>query len=106
MPVSYKTEINSISINTLISQNSITNIDILKIDIEGAEKYLFSHEANLGWLDITRCIIFECPDRDAPFTTQLIFEQITSRGFKFNTFICGENIILMRQDFDCELIIK
>ena len=91
--------VSSISINQILSENNLNEIDILKIDIEGAEKYLFSNESNLDWLNKTNCLIFECPDSDEPFTTQLIYNQIIKKNLKFKTFLCGENIVLIKDDF-------
>jgi FkbM family methyltransferase len=91
--------VSSISINQILNENNLDEIDILKIDIEGAEKYLFSNESNLEWLKKTNCLIFECPDSDEPFTTQLIYNQIIKHNMKFRTFICGENLVLIKDDF-------
>ena len=89
----------SISINQILSENNLDEIDILKIDIEGAEKYLFSNESNLEWLNKTNCLIFECPDSDEPFTTQLIYNQIIKHNLKFKTFLSGENLVLIKDDY-------
>ena len=53
-----KNEVKTVSIDTLVNDYNISSIDILKIDVEGAEKELF--ESNFeAWLPITKCIIIE-----------------------------------------------
>ncbi len=62
--VSYNTKISSkgdlmesISMNTLMNTYNIEKIDLIKIDIEGAEKELL--KSNNSWLEITDNIIIE-----------------------------------------------
>lgn len=46
------------SMLSLLAEAGATEIDILKCDIEGAERELFSHDAD-GWLAVTRNIYIE-----------------------------------------------
>jgi FkbM family methyltransferase len=51
------------SINQLINNYNIKFIDILKIDIEGAEKQVFTSKySDLNFLNITKCIAMEIHD--------------------------------------------
>jgi FkbM family methyltransferase len=50
-------KVKSISLNTLIRDHSIEQVDLVKIDIEGFEHRLFSR--NTKWLDLVRNIIIE-----------------------------------------------
>lgn len=51
------------SINQLINDNDFKIVDILKMDIEGAEKQVFtSSTSNLDFLKITKCIAIEIHD--------------------------------------------
>ncbi|WP_264553463.1 FkbM family methyltransferase [Flavobacterium sp. N2038] len=53
----------SYTINDLMSKNNFDYIDILKIDIEGAEKQIFtSFESDLDFLNKTKCIAIEIHD--------------------------------------------
>lgn len=55
--------ITAYSINQLIADNNFEVVDILKIDIEGAEKEVFtSPKSNLDFLKITKCIAIEIHD--------------------------------------------
>jgi FkbM family methyltransferase len=68
---------------------------ILKLDIEGAEKRLFT-ENTADWIDCVRCVIFEVADHEGPGMTQAIFDALG--GHRFCSTICGENLILIRDD--------
>lgn len=52
-----KIVVKGLKINTLIRENNITNIDLLKVDIEGGETDLFSGDTS--WLHIVTEIIME-----------------------------------------------
>tara|TARA_B100001939_G_scaffold128918_1_gene111828 strand:- start:1305 stop:2117 length:813 start_codon:yes stop_codon:yes gene_type:complete len=93
--------IEAITINELIKQFSIEEIDILKIDIEGAEKYLFDETCD-NWIKKVNTFIIECPDNDAPYTTLQIFEAFRRNGLKFKTYINGENFIFVKSNCDFE----
>jgi FkbM family methyltransferase len=46
-----------ISMNTLLEKHGLHNVDVVKIDIEGAEYELFG--SHLEWLDRVRCVVIE-----------------------------------------------
>ncbi len=55
--------IQAYSINQLVVDNNFDIIDILKIDIEGSEKQIFTSKgSNVDFLKITRCIALEIHD--------------------------------------------
>jgi FkbM family methyltransferase len=80
------------SIDSLRMLRGWSQIDILKLDIEGAEHELFS--GNIDWLERVNCLIFEVPDSDKPGTLQLIFEKL--KGQQWNGMAIGENLVLLR----------
>tara|TARA_B110001450_G_C17586767_1_gene467275 strand:+ start:178 stop:915 length:738 start_codon:yes stop_codon:yes gene_type:complete len=87
--------IKTISIDSLMKQNTISIIDILKIDIEGAEKELF--ESNYeSWIPKTRCIVIELHDRMKSGCSKSFFKCISEYNFSFN--IRGENIVMINND--------
>ena len=55
--------IKAICMNTLLDKFSIDHIDLVKIDVEGAEKYIFS--SNTGWLKKVDNIIIELHGAEA-----------------------------------------
>ncbi len=91
------------TIPELIAQFHLKEIDILKLDIEGAEAIVFQTE-DRAWLHQVRCIIFECCDADDAGTTMSIFATLTAAGLNFNCHVCGENIIMIRSDTPWHLV--
>jgi len=79
-----------LSMRTLISRLGIDSIDILKIDIEGAEARVFSGDSS--WLDITRSIIVELHDRFEPGCARAFYGAIGK--FPFLQDIDGESVIV------------
>jgi FkbM family methyltransferase len=79
-----------ITIDSISEENNFKTIDILKLDIEGAEFNLFSNNPHT-WLSRTRCIIIELHDLVQPGTSQVFFQEMAK--YNWNTFIKGENII-------------
>lgn len=66
-------EVDGIALSEIISNNEITNITLLKMDIEGAEQYIFDVKSDLSFLKITSLIAIEIHDefniRDSIYKT-------------------------------------
>lgn len=67
-------------------------IDILKLDIEGAEKELFEDPAVDSWLEKTKVLIIELHDRIKPGCSYAFFNSI--HKYRWHLHVNGENIIL------------
>lgn len=67
-------------------------IDILKIDIEGAEKEIFSH--NCDWIDKVDILVIELHDRFREGCSESFYSAIKKYNFKISQR--GENIILFK----------
>lgn len=52
----------SITVNDIMDQNNFNNIDLLKIDIEGAETFLLEKNTDLDFLKVTKVIAIEIHD--------------------------------------------
>ncbi|MDP3698773.1 MAG: FkbM family methyltransferase [Nanoarchaeota archaeon] len=83
----------AISINSILSQEKIKEIDIAKIDIEGSEKELF--EKNCQWLPKTNLIVIEFHDRIRPGSSQPFWDAV--KGMKFKRYKKRKNIILVKE---------
>ena len=70
-------------------------IDLLKIDIEGAERELFSTPCD-SWLERTRIIVIELHDRIIPGCEHAL--AIATRRFRFLSMHKGEDTILVRNE--------
>ena len=73
----------------------MTEIDLLKIDIEGAELEVFSNNYE-SWLPKTKALIIETHDQDRKGTTRPFFSTIAK--YNFSTTISGENFVCIRED--------
>jgi hypothetical protein len=82
----------AITIEDIIESSSTGFIDILKLDIEGAEKEVFS--SSQGWLDKVGILIVELHDKFKPGCSQSFYSAVSQ--FNFKKFHKGENIILVK----------
>ena len=69
--------VDSLSLNGLFSKLRIDHIDLLKIDIEGSEKFLFAAETQ--WLEKVDHVIIEIHSET---DRKMCFEALVSRGFE------------------------
>jgi hypothetical protein len=70
-------------------------LDIVKLDIEGAEKAVF--ESNYeDWLPKTRLLIIELHDRMQPGSSKALFNALTRYNFSCETK--WENLLLYNND--------
>jgi len=92
-------DVNALTVVDVLNSLSLQGmpIDIFKIDVEGAEKYIFC-QGDTSWLDNVKVIIMEMPDNDSPGSFQEISNVIFSCCNKWSSHICGENIVLIRKD--------
>ncbi len=70
-------------------------IDVLKMDIEGAEKEVFS-AADLSWLDQVRCLIVELHDFMREGCSVSMYRALAGR--EFQQYVSGENLIIRLRD--------
>lgn len=54
--------IKGVTINEIVIQNNLDSITMLKIDIEGAERFIFKDNVDLSFLSITKIIAIEIHD--------------------------------------------
>jgi FkbM family methyltransferase len=76
-------QVKAISIDSIMQSNSLQEIDILKLDIEGAEKEVFENGFE-NWLPKTRLIIVEVHDN-------------MKKGFSLS--LKDENLVFLNNDF-------
>lgn len=83
-----------ITIDSLMSLCNFPHIDILKIDIEGSEKEIFTAGYD-KWLPLTRCLVIELHDRMKPGCSKAVFSAISNYTFEFS--IKGENLVFINK---------
>jgi FkbM family methyltransferase len=87
----------AVCVPTLMQEFGLDEIDILKLDIEGAEAEVF-RTADTAWLRRVRCFIIECCDGDDPGTTTAIFSALELAGVEVDCHIASECLVLVRRD--------
>jgi FkbM family methyltransferase len=86
-----KNSISAFTIDDIITKFKIEKIDILKIDIEGSEKELFSSNFE-RWLPKTRVIIIELHDRLKEGCSKSLFSALSN--FNYSISFRGENLYI------------
>lgn len=85
--------VQALSVSDLMEQYNLKTIDLLKIDIEGAEKEVFESGAE-KWLPQTKTIVVELHDRMKPGCSRVFFDSIKQENFAL--LVSGENLICVR----------
>jgi FkbM family methyltransferase len=88
-------DIEAVTIEQLMSDHGLPRIDILKLDIEGAEYHLFSRNT-ASWVPKVGVLIFECNDTDVRGAAQSVFG--ATLGEPFDCFISGESLVMIRRE--------
>ncbi len=86
----------AISIATIMKEQGWEQIDILKLDIEGSEKEVFS-SGYAEWLPKTRLIIIELHDHMRKGASSAVFKAVGEYRFSFS--MQHENLIFLNEDF-------
>ncbi len=83
----------TITMHDILRMANAMRIDVLKLDIEGAERELFHHSSS--WISRIDCIICELHDRFQPGCSRSFFT--ATRGFDYE-WVRGENVFVSRTD--------
>lgn len=89
-------DIKAITIDKILLNSDYSKIDLLKIDIEGSEKELFSKNYE-KWINKVNIIIIEFHDRINKDCTKTFYSAIDSNKWKI--YQKGENRIFIRKKF-------
>ena len=65
-------DIEAIGVKDIINQHHLPHIDLLKVDIEGSEKIIFSHPNAKDWLQFVNMILIETHDRFEPGCSEAV----------------------------------
>jgi FkbM family methyltransferase len=79
--LSSKDEIEGITITQLLKNKNWDYVDVVKIDIEGAEKSVFALDSDLTWLNSTKVLIIELHDNFIPECTKTFFSAIEKLNY-------------------------
>lgn len=81
------------SINDIMLEKGWSELDVLKIDIEGGEIDVFSK--NTEWLKVTKYIIIELHDYKAKGCSKALINAIKDHNYRIS--FSGENLILINE---------
>ncbi len=90
-----------ITMSDIINEHSLESIDILKLDIETAEKYLFSENFE-SWLPKVKVLIIELHDWLEPGCSKPFFTAINKIYDKYSYYILGDNTIIVNEGFEAQ----
>lgn len=80
----------AIGIEDIIADFKVGQIDVLKIDIEGSEVEVLSH--NNSWIDNVRVLIVELHDRFQPGCSEALEKALS--GHRYSKSMSGENVVI------------
>jgi FkbM family methyltransferase len=83
--------VDGMTISAIIESQNWSEVDILKLDIEGAEKEVFA-ASDLSWLKKVKLLIIELHDRDKEGCTKIVFEALNQ--FDYDAHFHHENIFI------------
>ncbi len=86
----------STTVAKLLADSGFDEIDLLKIDIEGSEKEVFSAPDVDKWLSKVKVLTIELHDRMKPGCSRAFFKAISKYNWHFE--LRGENLIFIRAD--------
>ena len=89
--------VQTVTIDELCEQNNIEHIDILKLDIETAEKELFSRNFS-NWLPKTKIVVIELHDWLVKGCSRPFFEAINKCFENYSYTTVHENTIIYNED--------
>ncbi|MFM2337663.1 MAG: hypothetical protein RL115_856 [Bacteroidota bacterium] len=92
-PVGDDTGLKSVSVASIMKAMQWQEVDIIKIDIEGAERYLFNTTENVQWLLTTKVVAIEIHDEFE--IREKIYEIL--RAFSFIIFNVNETTIAINK---------
>ncbi len=90
-PQAFKT----ITVSKILAESGFDEIDLLKIDIEGAEKEVFGAPDVDEWLSKVKVLVIELHDRMKKGCSRVFFTAMSKYDWHFE--LRGENLIFMRE---------
>ena len=92
----YNSCLSGATIDHIMRDRKWEKIDILKLDIEGAEKDIFNGQA-YKWLDHTGLLIIELHDRSRPDCTKTVFKAL--EPYDYMAFFHHENVFIYLNNY-------
>jgi FkbM family methyltransferase len=90
-------EIDTLTIRDIMDEYGLEYIDLLKLDVETAEKQIFSSKY-MDWLPKVKVIIIELHDWMLPGCSKPFFLAINEAFNNYRFFQVGENTVILNKD--------
>lgn len=87
--------VKALSLSDIMQEMSWPYFDVLKLDVEGSEKEIFSDGYEL-WLPKTRVLVIELHDHMKEGCSKTVFSTISQYNFSFE--IAGQNIVFANKN--------
>jgi FkbM family methyltransferase len=88
--------IKAVTIDEILTDSGFEQIDILKIDIEGSEKEIFSRNSE-NWLKKVKIIVLELHDRLIPGCSDSVYNALKKE--EWQEYKKGEKVIFIKKEF-------
>lgn len=95
VPAPVENSIEATGIAQLMQEHEQTHIDVLKLDVEGSEKEIFS-SGYTEWLPKTRVLVVELHDHMKKGCSKAVFTALSR--YNFSCQIAGENLVFRNED--------
>lgn len=79
----------------IMEQFGFDTVDLVKIDIEAGERYLFAK--NTAWLDHVNALVIELHDRHTPGCREPVIEALDRHFVDYDEVVRGENTLFTRR---------
>lgn len=86
-------KIEAICIDSIMKEFGLESIDLLKMDIEGSEKDVFSQNYE-NWLPKVKILVIELHDFMLKDTSRVFFETLHKTWPHYHLFVSGENLVI------------
>lgn len=95
VPLGQPGALDAIALQDIVETYGLEVIDVLKIDIEGSEKEVFSANYE-NWLPKAKCLIIELHDRKRKGCSQAVFSALGR--YNFSMEVRGENLVFLNEN--------
>lgn len=85
----------STTMSAIMDRNGLGTVDLVKIDIEGGERFLFAK--NTEWLDRVNSIVIELHDRKIPGCREPVIAALDRHFVDYDEVVRGENSLFTRR---------
>lgn len=94
-------DIQGSTLSSIMHAYEVPHFDIVKLDVEGAERRLFSHSETLRILEKVQVLIAEVHERSFPGVSKMIFKAFKKFG-SFRPFSDDKNVLFIKESlFTC-----